>query len=94
MHLWRPLSTSDPQHLTISLFLLTSNTVSGFRVINDLRNKIESISLLERNKKIKDTRELLTKEIGELSRSEGGTGYPKIKKILLIDFKRTDFKIA
>ena len=65
----------------------TDDGVINLRLANNIHN---TISLFERNEKIKNTKELLTKEIGELSRSEGGTGYPKIKKILLIDFKRTD----
>lgn len=83
-------SNLKASELVIKLEIKEIENIIYLRLENNIN---KSISLRDRNKRIKNTRELLTKEIGELSRGEGGTGYPKIKKILQIDFKRTDFEI-
>ena len=79
-----------PNELDILMKISESQNHLTISIKNNISN---SIPLDEKNQKIQNTRELLTRDIGELSRSEGGTGYPKIKKILLIDFKRSDFQI-
>lgn len=65
------------------------------RFILELSNNVsKEMDIETRNLKINRTREVLTKEISELTRSEGGTGYPKIKKILKIDLKDNEWNIT
>jgi hypothetical protein len=80
------------ENLVVKIRIDETDNVLTISIENSVSRKVD---LADRNKRIKDVRNLLKESHDvETIRKEGGTGYLKIKKILKGDLSRKDIKIT
>jgi len=79
------------EELEVDILLTEKDNELTIKVINNISSEVD---LKARNVKIEETRELIAQNYhSDLTRNEGGTGYPKIKKIIKSDLGREKFSI-
>lgn len=84
-------SNLNSDELDVKIELKEQDDELTIKLTNNISDLID---LDSRNRRIKETREILAqKHHSDLTRNEGGTGYPKIKKIIKSDLGREKFSI-